>query len=151
MVEPLNTEYGTDNPAFDRVDDDSMFLSTFSEQNARMPTGLLSRIYLNYFILNATTAVASYVIGVCPFQSTLLAVEHVCKTVTSAATLEIESETSAACMTADTIATTVQSATITSTVANALFAKGDIITAKIATGGGDIAHLAMMLVLQPIY
>ncbi|MAH45214.1 hypothetical protein CMI37_05260 [Candidatus Pacearchaeota archaeon] len=151
MVEPLNTEYGTDNPAFDRVDDDSVFLATFSEHNARMPTGLLSRIYLNYFILNALTTVASYVIGICPFECTLLAVKHVCKTVTSAATLEIESSSSAACMTADTIAVTVQDATITSTVADALFAQGDIITAKIATGGGDIDHLAMMLVLQPIY
>ena len=151
MVEAVNTEYGTDNPAFIRANDDGAFLGTFSEYNARMPTGLLSRIYLNYFILNAVTTVASYVVGVCPFQSTLLAVEHVCKTVTSAATLEMESSSSTACMTADTIATSVQSATITSTVADALFAKGDIITAKIATGSGDIAHLAIMLVLQPIY
>lgn len=150
MVEFTNTEYGTDNPVVGKVSDDSMFMAEFSEFNAKIPTNLLTRLYIPFFILNATTVVASYVIGVCPFASTLLAVEHVCKTVTSAATLEIESSSSAACMTADTIAITVQSATITGTAADALFAKGDIITARIATGGGDIVHLAGVIVLQPI-
>lgn len=150
MVEFTNTEYGTDNPKVKRVSDDSMFMAEFSEHNVKIPTNLLTRLYIPFFILNAVTTVASYVIGVCPFASTLLAVEHVCKTVTSAATLEIESSSSAACMTADTIATTVQSAVITSTLADAFFDKGDIITAKIATGSGDIVHLAGTLVLQPI-
>lgn len=151
MVNIVNTEYGTDNPALLRVTDDNASMAMFNEHNVRVPTNAFARITMDFFILNALTTVGTYVIGVCPVQATLLAVNHVCKTVTSAATLEIESGSSAACMTADTIAVTVQNATITSTVADALFAKGDIITAKIATGSGDIVHLAISLILQPIW
>jgi len=150
MVRPTKTEYGTDNPSFVRVTDDNAYMEEFAEHNHRIPTNLLSRLYIPFFILNATTAVGTYAIGLCPFASTLLAVSHVCKTVNSAATLEIESSSSGSCMTADTIAITVQDATITSTVADALFDKGDVILAKIATGGGDVDHLAGLIVLQPI-
>lgn len=151
MVKPVSTEYGTDNPALLRVTDNNAYMEMFAEHNARISTNCLARIYIPFFILNAVTTVGTYVIGICPFKSTILAVSHVCKTVTSAATLEIESSSSGACMTADTIANTVQNATITSTVGDALFAKGDIISAKIATGSGDIVHLAGIIVLQPIF
>ena len=126
-------------------------MQEFADYNFRLDTSCLSRLYIPIFINQATTAVGTYVVGICPYRSTLVAVKHVVKTVTSAATVEVESSSSAACMTADDADTTVQTATLATAVADRLFAQGDIISVKIATGGGDLLHLAILLVLQPIW
>ena len=150
MVKMVESELGTDVQTYNRVSDANAFMQEFAEFNDRIPTNLLSRIYIPIFIPQATTAVGTYVVGICPFKSYLVSVKHVVKTVTAAATVEVESSTSAACMTADSAATSVQTATLATASADRIFDQDDIISVKIATTSGDLLHLAILLVLEPI-
>jgi hypothetical protein len=151
MAYVTESEYGTDSVTINRVTDANMFMEQFAEFNARVPTNALSRLYYPIFIPQATQAVGSYTVGICPFASTLVAVRHICKTVTAAGTVEVESSSSASCMTADDAAETLQSATLATAVADRLFDQGDSILVKIATASADLLHLSILLVLQPIW
>lgn len=151
MANVTESEYGTDSVAVNRVTDGNMHMEQFAEFNARVPTNALARIYYPIFIPQATQAVGTYVVGICPFACTLVDVKHICKTVTAAGTVEVESSSSGSCMTADDAANTLQSATLASAVADRLFDQGDSILVKIATASADLLHLCVLLTLQPIW
>ena len=151
MVNTTTTEYGTDSVAFNRVTDANAYMQEFNDSNFRIPTNALSRLYIPIFIPQATNAVGTYTVGIVPFKSTLVAVKHICTTVTAAATVEVESSSSGSCMTAQSGSETLASATLATAVADRLFDQGDSILVKIGTASGDLLHLSILIVLEPIF
>jgi len=150
MARPTETEYGTDVSTYDRVTDDNSYMQEYINTGVRVNTNSLSRIYYPIYLANPTTATGTYYVGICPFASYLVDVKHIVQTVSSAATVEVESSSSGACMTADAAANTLQTATLATDSADRLFDQGDTIIVKIATGGGDLVDLCIMLTLEPI-
>jgi len=133
------------------IDDAGAFEPRFAEFNKRVPTRLLNRLYLPFYLPAATTAASPYVIGIVPVAAYVVDIKHVCETVTSAATLEVQIADKTDIMTAQAIAITVSTATLSATVSDRLLAAGDIISAVIATASGDIVNLAILIALEPVY
>ena len=143
------TEGGTNVQTYPLVTDYNSYMQEFAQDDVRIPTNILKRFYMNVHIPQATNAVGTYVIGIMPIKAYLVAVKHVCKTVTSAATVEVEIGSLGDCMTAQSGANTVATATLNATPANRLGVAGDIIVAKIGTSSGDLLHLNIMLAFEP--
>lgn len=143
------TEYGTNVQTYPLVTDYNSYMQEFAQDDVRIPTNILKRFYMNVHIPQATTTVGTYTIGILPIKAYLVAVKHVVKAVTAAATVEVEIGSLGDCMTAQSASTSVATATLNATAANRLGNAGDIIVAKIATASGDLLHLNIMLAFEP--
>lgn len=143
------TEYGTNVQTYPLVTDYNSYMKEFAQYDVRIPTNILKRFYMNFYLAAATTTGSPYVIGICPIKAYLVGVKHVCKTVTSAATVEIEIGTETACMTAQAAANTVSTATLATATTDRLCPADGIITCKIATASGELVDLAIELIFEP--
>lgn len=151
MTKPASTaEYGTDKVTVPKIDS-GMFEQKYEEYNARIPTRLLNRFYMHGHFTQVTTAGSTYIFGIVPIDGYIVAIKHVCKTVTAAATVEIIDGSNSDIMTAQSAANTLQSAVLGASVANVSVSQGDILTLAVATALGDLADLTVLVVIQPKY
>jgi hypothetical protein len=131
------------------VTDGVMGMKEFATHDVRIPNSCLDKMYLNIYIPQATQAVGTYVVGIMPVAGYITSIKHVCKTVTAAATVEVEVGAKGTVMTAQSGADTVSTATLATAVADRLGAAGDIIYVKIATASGDLLHLSVLIEIEP--
>ena len=143
------SELGDNVQDYTSVAEKEGYMPKFSLHERRIPTEKLSRIYIPIFIPQATNTVEDYVVGVVPHDGYVVDIKHVCKTVTAATTVEVEIGSKEDIMTADDGSTDVETVTLNDDVSEREVDAGDIINVNIATGSGDLLHLAILITLEP--
>ena len=144
------SELGTNVQEYTSVAKKESYMPHFALHKRRVPTEKLTRVYLPIFIPQATTTVGTYVVGIVPYDSHVVDVKHVCKTISAAAKVQVRIGTKTSMMTAQDGSVTVATGALASDTDDRKVDKGDIISVVISETSGDLLHLALLITLEPV-